>query len=311
MLAVLTALAVIVAVMTVSKIALGSAREPAILAYRVVSRPLPKPLVPDPERETVTVVRQRAPKVTPPPPPPPVIEDHESNTPDVAPVPKPAAVPMRGAYMGPEIEDYARYEGQKTCDPSPKAGTVKLRNLLLAHYPATTSFGIDRACDVGGRSEHKEGRAFDWGANINNAAQRAAAEDFLERLFATDKYGNKDAMARRLGVMYVIRNKKIWHAHSAEWQPYEGTSPHTDHVHISLSWAGARAQTSFWSGKVVVEKRPDDDHGHHHHNPWEPPTPSPKPTVKPLPTPTLPPVLTPSPPAQPTATPSPSPSPSP
>ena len=177
------------------------------------------------------------------------------NTPDKAPVPKPApsTKPIVGLVDGPDIEGYARYEGQSTCDPGAKPGTLALRNLLLSRYPATKSMGISRGCDVGGRSEHKEGRAFDWGANVNNPAQRAAVDDFLRALFATDSYGHTHALARRMGVMYVIWNAQIWSAYRADagWQPYSGASAHTDHVHISLSWAGARAETSYYSGKVV------------------------------------------------------------
>ncbi|MCU1450189.1 MAG: hypothetical protein JWP02_2359 [Acidimicrobiales bacterium] len=177
------------------------------------------------------------------------------NIPDKAPVPKaaPSTKPIVGLLDGPEIEGYARYEGQSTCDPTPKPGTVALRNLLLSRYPNTVSFGISRACDVGGVSEHKEGRAFDWGANVNNPAQRAAVDNFLAALFATDSYGHRHALARRMGVMYVIWNQQIWGAYKADtgWQPYSGDSPHTDHVHISLSWAGARAETSYYSGHVV------------------------------------------------------------
>jgi hypothetical protein len=182
-------------------------------------------------------------------------ERPNTNIPDKAPVPKPAPSkgPIVGKASGPDIEGYALYDPQTTCDPTPKPGTVALRNLLLSRYPNTVSFGISRACDVGGTSEHKEGRAFDWGANVNNAAQRASVDDFLANLFATDQYGHRNALARRLGVMYVIWNQQIWGAYSADqgWRPYSGDSPHTDHVHISLSWAGARAETSFYSGNVV------------------------------------------------------------
>jgi hypothetical protein len=177
-----------------------------------------------------------------------------TNRPDRAPRPAPApAGPIVGKANGPEIEGYARYEGQSTCDPTPKPGTLALRSLLLAHFPNTGSAGISRDCAVGGRSEHKEGRAFDWSANVTNAGQRASVEAFFAELFATDQYGHKHAMARRMGIMYVIWNHSIWSAYEADagWQPYTGTNPHTDHVHISLSWAGARAETSFWSGTVV------------------------------------------------------------
>ena len=182
-------------------------------------------------------------------------DDPAKNKPDKAPKPKaaPATGPIVGKVDGPEIEGYARYEGQATCDPAAKPGTLALRNRLLSRYPVTSSSGISRGCDVGGKSEHKEGRAFDWGANVGNGAQRAAVEDFLRFLFATDSYGHQHALARRMGVMYVIWNQQIWHAYRADlgWQPYSGSSPHTDHVHISLSWAGARAETSYYSGTVV------------------------------------------------------------
>ena len=50
----------------------------------------------------------------------------------------------------------------------------------------------------------------------------------------------------------MIWNHKIWGAYSASagWRKYTGANPHTDHVHISFTWAGARKKTSFWTGKV-------------------------------------------------------------
>lgn len=125
------------------------------------------------------------------------------------------------------------------------AGARKLGRLLEATY-GTGTIGIDRNCSTG-TSEHKEGRAVDWMVNVNNTAQREAAADFLSWLTA-----DGGAEARRLGVMYVIYNSRIWSIYrlSEGWRSYTGYSPHTDHVHISLSWAGARASTSFWSGKV-------------------------------------------------------------
>jgi hypothetical protein len=184
-------------------------------------------------------------------------EEPGTNLPDTA--ARPAAVPnpvtsWRGRARGRAIEGYPRYEGQRICSPSAKPGTVALRDLLLSRYPTTSSLGISRGCDVGGRSEHKEGRAFDWGAQLGNATQRKAAEDFLARLQATDSFGNRHALARRMGVLYVIWNRQIWSTSRADagWRAYSGSSPHTDHLHMSLSWAGAEGRTSFWSGKVVA-----------------------------------------------------------
>jgi len=179
------------------------------------------------------------------------------NVPDTKPVPpgvkNHAASGFTGKATGAAIEGFAAYEGQTTCSPDPKPGTVALRNLLLARYPSTTSLGISRGCGVGGQSEHKEGRAFDWGASAGDPKDVAAVHDFFAHLFAADSSGNPDALVRRMGIMYVIWDHQIWSAYRAGegWRPYSGANPHTDHVHISLSWAGARAQTSYWSGTVV------------------------------------------------------------
>jgi hypothetical protein len=50
--------------------------------------------------------------------------------------------------------------------------------------------------------------------------------------------------------MYVIWNHKIWSSYNAGagWRPYSGPDPHTSHMHISLSWAGALKKTSYWTG---------------------------------------------------------------
>jgi hypothetical protein len=179
-----------------------------------------------------------------------------SRAPAVSPAPagQPAAAPSTmGAFSGP-IDGYARYEPQRTCSPTAKPGTVALQRLLLAGAPGSRSLGISRGCSIGGSSEHKEGRAFDWGVVVTRPSEAAAAEDFLGRLLATDADGNRHALARRMGVMYVIWNRQMWSAYRPNdgWRPYSGRSPHTDHVHISLSWDGALGRTSFWSGNAVA-----------------------------------------------------------
>lgn len=187
---------------------------------------------------------------------------HDENKKDTRPIPKPVGLPLGspfvGAYSGPDIEGFARYEGQSTCDPTPKSGTVALRDVLLARYPSTKSLGISRNCDVGGQSEHKEGRAFDWAVDIHDEADVAAVTDFLNALFATDAEGHRYALARRMGIMYVIWNQQIWGAYSAKdgWRAYDGANPHTDHIHISMSWEGGLGKTSFWSG-TIFEGLPD------------------------------------------------------
>ncbi len=165
------------------------------------------------------------------------------------------AVP-KARDLGASIEVLAPYQPQTTCDPTAKPGIVSFSQLLLATYRDTRSLGITRSCaSEAGTSEHKDGRAFDWGVDPSKPAQVAEAKALLSWLLATDRYGNRWAEARRLGIMYVIYNKKIWAAYSAAagWQPYACsgvTACHQDHVHFSFGWAGALRRTSYWTGVV-------------------------------------------------------------
>jgi hypothetical protein len=150
------------------------------------------------------------------------------------------------------VDPLAPYQPQTTCSPAAKPGVVGFRDLVLRSFPTQPSIAIGRDCSVGGRSEHKEGRAWDWGARSDRAAGLAAANRVTGWLLATDAGGRRYAMARRLGVMYIILNRRIWASYraAAGWRPYTGANPHIDHVHISFSWAGARKQTSWWTGRA-------------------------------------------------------------
>jgi hypothetical protein len=163
------------------------------------------------------------------------------------------------------IDAFASYQGQTICSPAPKVGTVKLASLLKATY-GSASIGISRSCSIGGTSEHKEGRALDWMQSVRVPAQRAKVQAFLAWLLKPGADGQPAEMARRLGVMYLGWNNHFWAAYdaSAGWTDLKGcttdrsklasgydTTCHRNHLHISLSWEGAMAYTSFWSGTVV------------------------------------------------------------
>jgi peptidoglycan hydrolase-like protein with peptidoglycan-binding domain len=147
-----------------------------------------------------------------------------------------------------EAEELSGYFGQVSCNPVLQRGVRRLRALVLDTYDKGHDGGVTRSCVSGGPSEHKEGRAWDWMLDVSRRGQRSAAGDFLAWLTR-----NGGLKARRLGVMYVIYNRKIWSAYRAGegWRAYTGSSPHTDHIHVSLSWAGARGRTSFWTGRVA------------------------------------------------------------
>jgi hypothetical protein len=169
---------------------------------------------------------------------------HAGTTPQV-PVPAPKA-----------IEGFSPYVGQRYCDPVVRPGVAAFRTAVLRAYPGSGDYGIVRACDRGGTSEHKEGRAWDWRVNAAVPWQKAAAQALLSWLLAKDDAGNPAAMARRLGIMYIIWDGRIWRSYraSAGWLPFDGASRHSDHVHFSFSWEGALRETSFFTGKVAAHR---------------------------------------------------------
>ncbi|HET6651845.1 MAG TPA: hypothetical protein VFH10_04320 [Nocardioides sp.] len=189
------------------------------------------------------------------------------------------------------IEDFAGYQPQRRCSPSPKPGTVALSEWLMSRYPGSGSLGISRGCGSSGVSEHKEGRAFDWAVDHSSARDRGYVEDFLGAILAPDAEGNPAALARRMGIMYLIWDDHIYASYREfEKRPYLSsgcrskqncsvTLRHRNHVHISLSRDGGHARTSWY-----------------HRGETPPPAPAPAPPPPPT-TPTTP--ATPTPPAPP------------
>ena len=160
-------------------------------------------------------------------------------------------------YDGPP-EGYAAYEGQTRCVKRARPGTVELAAWINRRFDGGTAVASLRACG-GGASEHKDGRAIDWSMDATSPADRAEVERFLGKLFAADRHGEEDARARRMGVMYLIWDDEMYASYRNEFAPSDylnsgckrlrGCSPtlrHRDHVHISLSKAGARADTSWY-----------------------------------------------------------------
>ena len=152
------------------------------------------------------------------------------------------------------------YEGQAQCEPTAKPGTQRLADLIKATYGQDQTVWIPRACNIGGQSEHKEGRALDWMTTARDAQQRSNAETFLTWLLGPDQFGVPYGNAMRLGVMYIGWNDRIWRGYDITrgWTelkgcfatPSEGmdTTCHRNHIHISLTWDGASARSSFWDG---------------------------------------------------------------
>jgi hypothetical protein len=171
------------------------------------------------------------------------------------------SVPTLAKYVMP-VDSYATYQPQKTCVRKDKPGTVALGLWLAAR--GGSYGGTLRDCRSGGQSEHKDGRAFDWTLDATDLDDQATADAFIIEAFADDELGDTDALARRMGIMYVIWNDKMY----AAWDGFEPknylssgcrsrrtcspTLRHRDHMHISLSKAGAQGLTSWYVEAAAV-----------------------------------------------------------
>ena len=159
------------------------------------------------------------------------------------------------------VEPYASYQPQTVCAPKAKPGTQALGRWVVKSYGG--GYGrISSSCKGGSVSEHKEGRAFDWSLNAVRVADRTKAQRFLRRILATGPSGEPAELARRMGVMYVIWNDKIWASYDQfRVRAYRSSSckrlatcsrtlRHRDHMHISLTRPGGNGRTSWYAGRV-------------------------------------------------------------
>lgn len=172
-------------------------------------------------------------------------------------------LPDSGSFSSP-VDAYTTSPLQQTCDPTVKPGTEAFATLILTSVGGQRGRIVEK-CDPSvpvrsPRSEHKEGRAWDWMVSANVPQQKALAEHVLDWLLATDAKGNPHAMLRRAGLKYIIWNRNIWSVTSKAWEPYDGPSPHTDHVHFSFGWDGALGKTSLYtdSSAVSLPDHPQD-----------------------------------------------------
>ena len=170
-------------------------------------------------------------------------------------------VPHQPSF-GRSIEPMAAYVGQVSCHAGFRSGTRALGELLTRTYPNTTFQGAYNCGTDGTQSEHYDGRAIDWMNSVHNPTQAAQAAAVIKWLLATDRYGNKFANARRLGVMYIIWNNRMWGSWDGKWEAYNNCAKtpavgldsacHRNHMHLSLSWPGALGRTSFWTRHVYT-----------------------------------------------------------
>jgi peptidoglycan hydrolase-like protein with peptidoglycan-binding domain len=159
------------------------------------------------------------------------------------PMPKPSQ-PLPSA-----LDVLTPYQKGTRCLTETQPGVLAFAKLLNATY-GKHAYGTLRTC----AAEHGEGRALDWMLDAKDPEQLALGNALTRWLSAEDSAGRPGAMARRLGINYIIWNRQQWFAWDPDmaWKPYYGSSPHTDHIHFSFTWDGAYARTSWWTGRALT-----------------------------------------------------------
>lgn len=154
------------------------------------------------------------------------------------------------------VEDYAPYQPQTKCLRKVRPGILLLSDHLVQRGGGRG--GIFRDCRSGGASEHKESRAFDWMLDASRKKDRKIARAFLDEIFAADADGNPHAVARRMGIMYVIWNDRMWSSYRGfkptrylsssckKRKKCSKTLRHRDHVHVSVTRRAARGKLSWY-----------------------------------------------------------------
>ena len=143
------------------------------------------------------------------------------------------------------------YIPQNACNANELPGVAAFRDMLLATFrrPADTikMYNITRGCNTPGISEHEEGRALDFEADIRKPVQVAQARQLLRYLTKRGGYH-----AKRWGIMYIIWDRKVWAQYKPYWRKLSNRgnriANHEDHIHFSFTWNGAVQKSSYWTG---------------------------------------------------------------
>lgn len=154
-----------------------------------------------------------------------------------------------------------RYDRATHCTKKTRPGVVALQRWLEANVRGV--FWGSYRCEKWGPKQaslHAENRAIDWRLDAAQPADARASRQLIDLLLATDKIGNPQALARRMGVEELIWDCAYWGTGMAAPAPYRAcftkngkprkrvdrTTAHRDHIHIGMTKPGAAGKTSFW-----------------------------------------------------------------
>ena len=145
-------------------------------------------------------------------------------------------------------------------------GVYAFRDILASSYGARTA-SLARSCPATMTtysSYHARGLALDWRLSAYNGTEAAYAQQILNWLFQPNSEGDNHVRLRRLGIIEVIWNDRMWTRFDREatsniqtWRVYDysgcvagggnpDTCAHRDHIHFSFSLEGGNMQRSWW-----------------------------------------------------------------
>ena len=165
------------------------------------------------------------------------------------------------------MADFPRYDpAARRCSGVEQPGVVAFMEWAVRDYGrGARNLGIYNCRSVRGsanRSVHGDGRAGDVGFSGSGNPNGTALLNLLL------------PNVRALGIQMIIWNRRIYSAKAPLGARYQGTVPHTDHLHIEFTWAASRSLTRD-RVRVIVGGAPAP----------APPPPAPAPKPQPLPQP--------------------------
>jgi putative cell wall-binding protein len=150
-------------------------------------------------------------------------------------------------------------------------GVWAFRDILASSYGNRTASTV-RGCPstvTSSMSYHARGLALDWSFNVYNSTEAAQAQQVLDWLFEPSSTGEKHVRLKRLGIIEVIWNDKLWTRFDRNstsdigtWRVHdfsgcvaaggsENTCAHRDHIHFSFSLEGGNMQRTWWSDELA------------------------------------------------------------
>jgi hypothetical protein len=130
---------------------------------------------------------------------------------------------------------------------APRPGVERFRDWVLSRFGGS-DLGIWGDARHSETSDHYRGRGWDWGQPDYESAMA-----LIDALFA-EVGGERHALARRLGITYLIFDRVLYAAYDPEpfaGRPYTGADAHRTHIHVSFSPRGAMGLTSAFSEGVI------------------------------------------------------------